>query len=183
MFLFLCYNLIGDSMKKIITNKHNLKDEDITEVVKRVKVLLINSNNEILLANSNHEYQFPGGHVEDGEELIDTVNREITEETGLVLNAKDIEPFACSMGYWKDWPEEGKNRKTEIYYFEVKTDLKPDLNNINLTDKEKEGNFHLEYLSLDSIEEIITNNANTYEDKHGIAKEMLELFSIYKKGE
>ena len=36
-------------MEKIITNDYNLKDEDMTELVVRVKILLINSNNEILL--------------------------------------------------------------------------------------------------------------------------------------
>ena len=36
-------------MKKIIINENNLKEEDITEVVKRVKLFIINSNNEMLL--------------------------------------------------------------------------------------------------------------------------------------
>ena len=66
--------------------KYSVKEEDVTEIVKRVKALIINSNNEILLAYSNNCYQFPGGHVEDGETLIDAVNREIKEETGIVLN-------------------------------------------------------------------------------------------------
>ena len=166
--------------KQIITNNNNLTDNDITEIVKRVKVFIVNSNNELLLANSNHEYQLPGGHVEEKEELLDTVKREIKEETGLELNVTNIEPFAVSIGYWKDWPEEGKNRKTEIYYYEVLTDLKPDMNNIHLTEKEKEGNFKLEYISLNNIEEVLTNNANTYGDKHGIAKEMLQILPIYK---
>ena len=51
-------------MRDIITNKYNLKEEDMTEVVQRVKILLINSNDEILLGYSHHNYQFPGGHVE-----------------------------------------------------------------------------------------------------------------------
>ncbi len=167
-------------MKTLITNNYNLTDKDVTEVVKRVKVLLVNSNNEVLLANSNNEYQFPGGHVEEQEELLDTVKREIKEETGLELNLSNIEPFACSIGYWKDWPEEGKNRKTEIYYYEIICDEKPDLKNRKLTKKEKDGNFHLEYISLENIENTITENANTYGDKHGIAKEMLQLLYIYK---
>ena len=40
---------------------------DMTEVVKRVKVILRNYNNEILLGYSNNEYQFVGGHVEKNE--------------------------------------------------------------------------------------------------------------------
>ena len=57
-------------MKQIITNKYNLKDSDMTEIVKRVKILIINSKNEILLAYSHNDYQFPGGHVEENETLI-----------------------------------------------------------------------------------------------------------------
>lgn len=75
-------------MKRFITNVDNLKDSDITEVVKRVKVLLINSKNEILLGYSHNMYQFPGGHVEKGEPLTNTVNREVLEETGIELDLK-----------------------------------------------------------------------------------------------
>lgn len=89
-------------MKAIITNDFNLKEEDVTEVVKRVKILLINSKNEILLGYSRNEYQCPGGHVEKGESLVDTINREVQEETGIELNVKKAEPFACNIGYYKE---------------------------------------------------------------------------------
>lgn len=168
------------NMELIITNKYNLKDSDITEVVKRVKVLLINSNNEILLGYSHNEYQFPGGHVEENESLIESVNREIEEETGIILNIKELEPFACSVGYWKDWPELGKNRKTEVYFYEIKTDIKPKLDQVNYTEQEKDGNFKLEYVSLNNIEEVLKNNAEKYGDNHGIVKEMLKLLEVYK---
>ena len=67
-------------MKKLVTNQYSLKEEDMTEVVKRVKILLRNSNNEVLLAYSHNNYQFLGGHVEERETLIETVNREITKK-------------------------------------------------------------------------------------------------------
>ena len=98
-------------MRDIITNKYNLKEDDMTEVVQRVKILLVNSGNEILLGYSHNNYQFPGGHVEENEALVDTVNREVKEETGIELNLTEIEPFARTLGYYKDWPREGKNRK------------------------------------------------------------------------
>ena len=167
-------------MMEIIKNKHKLQENDITEVVKRVKILLINSNNEILLGYSHNDYQFPGGHVEENEELIDAVNREILEETGMDLKLKDLEPFARNLGYYKDWPEEGKNRKIEIYYYEVKTDEKPNLDNTSYTESEKDGGFELRYIPLSNVEEELKKNAEEYGDKKGIAREMLELFSLYK---
>ena len=167
-------------MKQLITNKYNLTDSDMTEVVKRVKVLLVNSNNDVLLGYSHNNYQFPGGHVEDNETLVQAVNREILEETGIELNITNIEPFACAIGYYKDWPAEGKNRKIEIYYYEVKTDEKPNLENTEYTENEKDGNFELRYIPLLDVENVLKTNAEEYGDKKGIAREMIDLFGVYK---
>lgn len=167
-------------MKQIINNKYNLTDEDMTEIVKRVKVLLVNSDNEVLLGYSHNNYQFPGGHVEQNETLIQTVNREVLEETGMDLKVTNIEPFACAIGYYKDWPVEGKNRKIEIYYYEIKTDEKPDLENTEYTENEKDGNFELRYIPLTNVEYELRQNAEKHGDKKGIAREMIELFGIYK---
>ncbi len=167
-------------IKTIITNDYNLKDEDMTEVVKRVKVFIINSNNEILLGYSHNEYQCPGGHVEENEDLVSAINREVKEETGIELNLEEANPFACALGYYKDWPLKGKNRKIEIYYYEVKTDLKPNLDNTKYTKSELDGNFQLRYIPLDIVEEEFITNSNKYGDKHGIVKEMLKIFEVYK---
>ena len=167
-------------MKQLITNKYNLTDSDMTEVVKRVKVLLVNSNNDVLLGYSYNNYQFPGGHVEENETLVQAVNREILEETGIELNITNIEPFACAIGYYKDWPAEGKNRKIEIYYYEVKTDEKPNLENTEYTENEKNGNFELRYIPLLDVENVLRTNAEEYGDKKGIAREMIDLFGVYK---
>ena len=152
-------------MKQIINNKYNLTDEDMTEIIKLVKVLLINSDNEVLLGYSHNNYQFPGGHVEQKETLIQAVNREVLEETGMDLKVTNIEPFACAIGYYKDWPNEGENRKIEIYYYEIKTEEKPNLENTEYTENEKDGNFELRYIPLTSVEEELSKNAKEYGDK------------------
>lgn len=167
-------------IKKIIANKDNLKEEDMTELVQRVKVLLVNSKNEILLGYSHNDYQFPGGHVDDGETLIETVKREVLEETGIILDIDEIEPFACTIGYYKDWPEKGKNRKIEIYYYEIKTDEQPNLENTEYTDHEIDGNFELRYINLNNIEQELCSNVDKFGDKYGIAREMIKLLKIYK---
>ena len=167
-------------MKQLITNKYNLTDSDMTEVVKRVKVLLVNSNNDVLLGYSHNNYQFPGGHVEENETLVQAVNREVLEETGIELNITNIEPFACAIGYYKDWPAEEKNRKIEIYYYEVKTDEKPNLENTEYTENEKDGNFELRYIPLLDVENVLRTNAEEYGDKKGNAREMIDLFGVYK---
>lgn len=168
-------------METMVINKYDLKESDMTEIVKRVKVLLVNSKNEVLLGYSHNTYQFPGGHVEEGETLEQTVSREVEEETGIKLDSNiSYSPFAANYGYYKDWPSEGKNRKIEIYYYEIKTDVAPNLNNTKYTENEKDGNFELRYIPIDSVEEELKNNADKYGDKKGIAKEMIQLFGVYK---
>ena len=167
-------------MRKLIENEYNIKDCDVTEVVKRVKALMVNSNNEILLAYSNNFYQFPGGHVEEGESLIDTLYREIKEETGIILKDLNIEPFAVSYRYFKDFPEIGKNRKNEIYYYEIELDEKPNLENTYYTEKERIGNFELKYVPLKELENVLKDNVLKFGDRKGIANEMIEAIRVYK---
>lgn len=167
-------------MEQIIVNKDCIQEKEITEIVKRVKAIIINSKNEILLGYSHNDYQFLGGHVEDGENLIETLNREISEESGISLNLDGDFPIILRKAYYKDYPQIGKNRKNEIYYYIIKTDKVPNLELTNLTDDEKDGNFKLEYIKLDDIEEVIIKNGDKNGDLHGIANEMLEVIKIYK---
>lgn len=167
-------------MEQIIVNKDCIQEKEITEIVKRVKAIIINSKNEILLGYSRNDYQFLGGHVENGENLIESLKREISEESGISLNLDDVFPIILRKAYYKDYPQIGNNRKNEIYYYAIKTDKVPNLELTNLTDDEKDGNFKLEYIKLDDIEEVIIKNGDKNGDPHGIANEMLEVIKIYK---
>ena len=81
-------------MKKKIYNEDNIEDNEIDEIVTRVKAFIINSKKEILFANSGGGIQLIGGHVENGETLEDTIKREVHEETGIILQSKNISsPF------------------------------------------------------------------------------------------
>ena len=170
-------------MVEIINNINNLDDSDITDFSVKVKLLLVNSKGELLLAYSHNEYQFPGGTKESNEDIVDTVYRELREETGIILNNLNLEPIIKSSGYYKDWPFVGRNKRVDIYYYEIEIDEKPNLDNLDLTDNEKNGNFLLKYVSLDNVFSELDRNVLLYGDKHGIAREMKEVLKIYLKGE
>ena len=110
-------------MKEILYNYDNLKLEDIDEVVTRTKGLIINSNNEITLGYSHKTYQFPGGHLEDGESLEECLLREIEEETGIEIKDAKLKPFEKITYYSKNYHGSGKNRKNDIYYYIINRTL------------------------------------------------------------
>lgn len=166
-------------MKEIIYNYDYLKDEDITEIVIRTKALIIN-NNRIILGNERDIYQFPGGHLEDNETFEECLKREVIEETGIVIDNNEIKrPFMKVTFLNKDWPEIGKNRKAEIYYYLIETNKNPDINKANYTEHEKQGNFKIEFIPLNEAIGVIENNIPKNEKNKVIAPDMIMAITEY----
>ena len=125
-------------MKEILYNPDKLKEKDITETVIRTKALIINKG-YIYLAKEGTVYHFPGGHLEQNETLQECLKREVLEETGIELEENNIkEPFLKIIYQNKDWPLKGKNRKCEIYYYEIETQKEFDITKTKYTEHEKE---------------------------------------------
>lgn len=165
-------------MKEIFINNDKLKDEEMDEDVTRVKSLLINDKNEILLGYSHNTYQFIGGHVEKEESLENALIREIEEESGIKLDHVDSKPFALIKYYSKNYHNSGKNRCNKIYYYAVNTNAKPKLNNTHYTTCEKDGNFELRYVNLSDVKRVLVDN-NKISKYKDIAYEMLRILDIY----
>lgn len=168
-------------MIEIIKNINNLKDSDINEKIIRVKAIIRNDKDELLLGHSYCEYQFPGGHVEENEELLPALKRELLEETGLIYDTSNLEPFAVASFYHKDVLGDGINTKVVIYYYEIRDSRVPNLANTNYTEEELDGNFKLRYIPISIVEDVIKRNIYTCGDGEGIGQEMLDVLSYYLK--
>ncbi len=145
-----------DYMKKIEIDLKNYKED--ASVFKRTAVRgIIKRNNNYLVIYSDYgDYKFPGGGMEEGETLEETLIREVKEETGYnVINGsitECIEVFEKRKGEYEDIME------MKSYYFLC--DVEDDAGNRNLDDYEKEYNYQVEWLPL---EEIVRRN-ETVED-------------------
>lgn len=167
-------------MKEITYNYDCLKEEEINRVVIRLKAVIVNSNNEILLCYSSNNYHLPGGHLEEGETLEEGLVREIEEETGVKIEKKERMPFLSIKYMNKDYPSVGINTKSIANYYEVNYNLIPNLDNINLTEEEKEGNFELRYISKEVVLDILNECLNTCTRK-AVVKDTIEAIKEYIK--
>lgn len=163
-----------------IFNDDKLSIDEMDEIVTRVKAVIINSKEEILLGYSHKTYQFPGGHVEPNETNKVALERELKEELGIDLKIKN-EPFMKITYLTRNYRNTNKNRQNEIYYFIINTDLKPNMKLANLDQYEKEGNYTPVYLLIDNIEDILKKSIPDNPINEIIVKEMLEVINIVTK--
>lgn len=168
-------------MKEIIYNNDNINLSDVTSISVRIKVLLIN-NGKLLIGNEDGCFMFIGGHKEDNEKLIDTLKREVKEETGIELENEVINnPFLKIIYLNKDYPNKGENRESDIYYYAVETNKLPNLENVNYTESEINKHFELIYIDLDDAINIIKENIPNHKDNKIISKDMIIALEEYER--
>lgn len=167
-------------MKTILYNYDNIKEEEINRVVRRAKAVIVNFNGEILFANSNNNYFFVGGRVEDDESFDEAIIREIKEETGINMPLEKRNPFFTITYMNKNYPDKGINTKSIANYYLIKCDIKPDLSKVSLTDEEKVGNFKLVYIDKEKVLEKLTNSLENCSNKN-VVKDTIEVVKEYLK--
>ncbi len=79
----------------------------------------------------------------------------------------------------KNWPEIGKNRKCEIYYYPVKTNKSINLENTSYTENEKNQNFKIEELPLKDAPRLIEENIPNNEKNKVISYDMINVINEY----
>lgn len=170
-------------MKEIIYNNDNLTNEDITETVIRAKALIVNTNtNNILIANEDGLFEFPGGHLEENETIEECLKREIMEESGIEIDDSEIKEILMKVTFMnRDWPEKGKNRKAEINYYLIETTKEPDMSKVTLTESEKSHKFKLETFPLNDSINIIKNNMPNNEKNEILSPDMILVIEEYLK--
>ena len=167
-------------MKQILYNSDKITEEDINNVVRRAKVIIINSKDEILFAHSKNNYFFVGGRVEVNESFEEALVREVKEETGIDIPQKERD-ILCTITYMnKDYPKIGINTKSIANYYLIECDIKPDLTKANLTEEEKSWDFKLEYIHKDNVLETLNNKLQSCTKKN-VVRDTISVIEEYLK--
>lgn len=165
-------------MKKLIINEAFEKYDNYT---RKVRLFAIHDNC-LLVAKYAGIYMLPGGKVDHDEDELYALEREIKEETGATLETDKITELINTIHYLKNY--NSRNSKTPINkiadtkYFITESEILLDQQK-KLTEKEKEGNFTLEYIELGKLINILSN----LENKKAIiyAKELMMVIEEYLK--
>lgn len=157
-----------------------LKNELVEKT--KVRAIIETEDNKFLVANYGGILMFPGGKLEDNEYLSNAIIRELKEELGIEYRVTEIEPLTVFKQFQPNYhTREGKivDRTINTFYFTVPyKDI--DLNNIELSQKEKEGNFKLELLTEEEIDNFITHNKTNNPRKKYFVEELKCIMKTYK---
>ncbi len=169
-------------MKEIIINKGKLKDYEITEVLDKARIVLRNDNNEFILSHFERVYFLPGGKIEFGENPVDTIKREIKEETNIDVLLDDIEPFVLIKHYLRDYESNDGtivNRLVNTYYFTGFTS-KDDIEYFNLTIPEKRDDLRAFYIDMGEARELLKEYNKENPKATYLAVETLKVLDEYE---
>lgn len=170
-------------MKEIIINKGKLKDEEVTNVVDKSRIVLRNDNGEIVLTRFGRVYFLPGGKIEVTEDPVEAIKREVKEETNIDILLDDIEPFVLVKHYLRDYElNDGTivNRLVNTYYFTGFTS-KEDIEYFNLTLNEKHDNLKAFFIEMEEGEELLNGYNKENPKATYLAIETLKVLNEYKE--
>lgn len=106
--------------------------------------IVINDNKVLVIQQKQGFWGFPKGHVEQGENEIETAIRETKEETNLDVIIEDKTRFCLT------YVIEDKNIHKEVVYFvtkvDGKVDIKPQIEEVN----------SIAWIEISKVEDILT---------------------------
>ena len=167
-------------MKRVIINNDNLDTTKIDETVIRVKALMKNDKEEMLIVHNNYTYQFPGGHWKEYESLEESLSREIKEETGITLKI-ELGPFMVIEEYYSNYLDTGKTRCNKIYYYIVHNEEGPKIEEMSLSELERTTDFNLFYIPVKNMNQFLEQCIENHSIERVIGEEMLAVMQEYQE--
>ena len=177
---FRTFARVVDAMN-LILNDENLQLDEINEFNSKVRAILIDSENKVLVANYGGVFLFPGGSIDDGENIDESIIRELQEETGTDYETGDF-TFLTQLDFFqKNYVKRDGmkvNRLIRTYYFIAS--YKPvKLRLQKLTEKEKKDDFKLAVVPLCELKKLVLKNKNSNPRNFYFQREMIEVIDLF----
>ena len=167
---------------EIDVNSNNLSINEIDSYSMKVRAILLDDNNNILIANYSNVFLFPGGALERGETKEQAIIRELREETGCTYQLDELSYLATVRHFQKDYPKicaQPQNRLVVTHYYigRYKNILK---SKQLLSQRERYNNFGLRMIPINQAKEIIENTKSNNPRYDYFVEEILTILDYYK---
>ena len=151
----------GVAMRELFTiDLKNYKENGTVGKRPSVRGIIIKDGKIAMMHSLKYDYyKLPGGGIEEGEELRDTLVREVKEESGLVVKKETIKEFGYVRRIEKGMFEDIFMQ--ENYYFLC--DVEDEVSSQELDDYEAEEGFTLEFVTPEHA--INVNNTGDHREK------------------
>lgn len=127
-------------------DEHNY-DENLDEILRiGIRGIIFKDEKLLMIESSFEELKFPGGGQENGEDDLETLKREILEETGYEIIDSSVKPFGEVIEKRMSVHEEKIWHQINRYYF---CEVGNNVGYCNYSDSEKKYGFHSVWVSLD----------------------------------
>lgn len=147
----------------------------------KVRALLFDRHENILITKYGGVILLPGGSIEEGEKKEDAIIRELLEETGIIYKNKELNELVTINYYQNNYPKrngEFKNRLLTTHYYIGKY-KGLSLEKQKLSTNELNNSFSQELISLSELKEMIMKIKSTNPRNMYFQKELLTLLALY----
>lgn len=168
---------------EIVINEGNLVKDEIDEISSKVRALLVDDDNNVLVANYSGVLLLPGGKLDDDEDVFDGIVRELSEEVGYRYKIDELKYLMTLNYYQNNYPKVNgtfKNRLVVTHYFvgEYNGIIEE---NCMLTDREKDNGFELRLISFEQVEKELENADSSNPRNVYFQKELSTVIDCYNK--
>ena len=141
---------------------------------------IIIKNNKVAMVYSRKfdYYKFPGGGIENGEDHITTLKRELTEETGLTISENTITEYGSALRIQKSRFVENEIFEQENFYYFCGT--VSDAGKQALDEYEADEGFELQFVEPEYAISVNRTHDHSDYDVHLIERESRVLESLVK---
>lgn len=165
------------------------KDENViyNNEVNKVRAIILNQNGRALLVKYAGLYMLPGGKIDNEEQPLEALKREILEEAGIEIDVNEVKEFLQIDSYnEKYYSREYKElvsrvTHTKIYFVETDQDINEQKKKLTPSEVEKDHRISFENLSV--IQYLVQTNQSDNIKKNEFDREIftaLKEFAIYR---
>ena len=135
-------------------NDDNLRDDEIDEVVTKVRAFVISSKLNLMIGKDKDGFHLIEANVGPKEKLEEPLFKSLYDLTGISLDGRDkYEPFFEVRYYSKNYFDQGYNRLSDTIYYLIYTDKMPNIKKLKLTERQLREKMRMEFIYRDNFKD------------------------------